>query len=310
MNFFYVFALIFLFFALAKSADIVIKCVREIGRRLGVNLFLLGVVLGMLASLPEFGVMLGSIGGKLPTLSLGNLLGGIVILMGLLLGLGAVLNRSIATDGKLSHSVPFVLFIVAPFLFAFDGFISRGEGMLLVGLYILLLYIIYKQRREPETKEEYPAIGSGVIKYYAGGLLGMAAVVLFSEYIIKIFQKLFDAYAISPFITGLIVVAIGTNLPEIMITLRAWKSHAKELSLSNIMGSAMANIALIGIGSSIMPIAVPIDISWLLLGLCIGLLATLFVLFYRSGRALTRGEGIVLLVLYALFVVANAWWNL
>jgi len=102
-----------------------------------------------------------------------------------------------------------------------------------------------------------------------------------------------------------VVFSIGTNLPEIMIIIVSWYKKIPELSLSNLMGSALANVFVLGILAVIKPIEFVADYSFFVLGAFLFVMLTIFTIFYCNNKELDRQEGVVLFGVYVLFLIVN-----
>ena len=131
-----------LFFILGKAADIVVVNVRKLGERFGVRLFFLGIILGLLTSLPELSIAINAAAYDATPLSYGNLLGGIIVLFGLIMGGSIVVNRKISTDGKTESIAPIALFLCLPLLMSLDGSIGFLEGVILIVAYFILVFFL------------------------------------------------------------------------------------------------------------------------------------------------------------------------
>ncbi|MBI2278810.1 MAG: sodium:calcium antiporter [Candidatus Brennerbacteria bacterium] len=293
-------ALIILFYLLGKSADLVVINVRRLGEALGVKIFSLGIVLGFLTSLPELAVGANSLLLNLRALSLGNLLGGIIVVFGLVLGVSVVMNRSIATNARAGSFLPVVIFIMAPLLLGADGAISRIDGAAIIIGYGLVLW--YLLARGPHEKFERHDTIRGIAGKTLFILIGIAAVLVLSHYIIQATLLLTRGLNISPFVIGLVLFSIGTNLPEIIVAIRSWRRNVEELSLSNLVGSAIANPAIVGIFALIKPFTAEVGPPYYLLLIFTLILLAVLNRFYETERRLTRLEGVALIVFYVLFV--------
>lgn len=297
-------ALIVLFYLLGKSADLVIVNVRRLGEALGVKIFALGIGLGFLTSLPELSVGVNSLLLDIRALSLGNLLGGILVIFGLVLGVSAILNRNIETGAKAGSFLPIVIFIMAPLLLGLDGTLSRIDGAAIIIGYALVLW--YLLARGPREKFERHDSIRGIAGKTLFILIGVAAVLVLSHFIIQVTLLLTKGLGISPFTIGIVLFAIGTNLPEIIVAIRSWRRNVEELSLSNLIGSAIANPAIVGIFAVIKPMTAEVGSSYYLLLIFTLVLLAVLNRFYETDKKLTRAEGIVLVVFYGLFIALEA----
>lgn len=299
-------ALIILFYLLGKSADLVILNVRRLGEALGVKIFALGIGLGFLTSLPELAVGVNSFLLDIRALSLGNLLGGILVIFGLILGVSAILNRTIQTNARAGSFLPIIIFIMAPLLLGLDGSLSRIDGAALAVGYALVLW--YLLARGPREKFERHDTVRGISEKTFFILLGVGAVLVISHFIIQATLLLMKGMNVSPFVIGIVLFAIGTNLPEIIVAFRSWRRNVEELSLSNLIGSAIANPAIVGLFALAKPFTVEVSSSYYLLLVFTLILLAVLNRFYETERKLTRLEGIALVGFYALFIAFEASW--
>ena len=137
-------------------------------------------------------------------------------------------------------------------------------------------------------------------------IFGLTLILLLSNIIIRLTQVLLSQWTISPFIVGLLLFSLGTNLPEIIVTFRSWRQQIKDLSLSNLLGSGMANPLILGILAFSRPLTITADFSFYLLLFFVLAIFALILVFYRTGRRLTQNEGVVLVVAYILFITSQA----
>ena len=297
-------AIVALFYLLGKSADVVVINVKKIADKLGIRVFFLGLILGFLTSLPELLVGINSMIGNVSEISVGNLFGGIVVIFGLILGASAVVNRKIKTDGHPLHILPMLAFILFTIFLGADGIFTQFEGFVCVIAYFVLIFVLYNGRKKDVKRNIYIPRKELVKNFFlmAGGII---LVILFSNLIIKLTLFVLKEVSVSPFVIGLIFFSLGTNLPEIVVAIRSWKRHIQELSISNLMGSAIANGLIVGILSSIKPIFVEINFSYVNTAIFISIIFGLFLYFYKTNKALTRNEGFVFLCLYALFIITQ-----
>lgn len=136
--------LLSLFIALGWAANFTVKNIKYLGAVLKVRLFAFGILLGLIISLPELSVGINATIDRATALSVGNLLGGVIVMLGLILGVSLLLNKKIATDGRLASLIPTVLVIFSPILFGVDGKYGLLDGLAMIGLYVGLIFYLKK----------------------------------------------------------------------------------------------------------------------------------------------------------------------
>ncbi|MEK7619409.1 MAG: hypothetical protein AAB416_04235, partial [Patescibacteria group bacterium] len=145
-----------LFFLLGKTADQVVDAVGRFCTLARVKVFFVGIILGLVTSLPEFSIALNSLVNNVPEVSLGNLMGSLMVVLGLVFGVSIILNRSIKTDGKSHRIVPLLGYLFLPIVFALDGTISRLDSALLILWYVWILYYLYSTHQAGRERKARP----------------------------------------------------------------------------------------------------------------------------------------------------------
>jgi cation:H+ antiporter len=103
-------------------------------------------------------------------------------------------------------------------------------------------------------------------------------------------------------LVAMTAVAIGTSLPEIAVSVTAVRRGSSELTVGNVLGSNVFNtFAVVGVPSLLVSVPVPSNVGEF--ALPVMLLATLLYYFITQDRAITRWEGLMLLVVYAAFLL-------
>ncbi|MEK7619410.1 MAG: hypothetical protein AAB416_04240, partial [Patescibacteria group bacterium] len=166
------------------------------------------------------------------------------------------------------------------------------------------LYSTHQAGRERKARPTTMSQKEFLFELFVMGL-GMVSLLLLSNLIVQISEILLVHFNISGFFAGLVVFAIGTNLPEITVMLRSWKRNMKELSMSHLMGSVIVDPLLIGIFGFISPFVVARSLGFVHLMLFALLLLVSFYLFYRSGKRFSRTEGFLLVTIYLLFLIGE-----
>lgn len=310
------------FFLIGKSVDILIKALANLGKQLKWSEFVVGfIILGLATSTPELFVALNAGREGLPQLSLGNLLGGIVVLFTLLVGLNTLFQGVIATDHKFSltnifrflpKSLPFGrprffvkdLFLMAgviifPLFLLLDGYMSRIDGLILIVVYLLfIIHAIYDRRMQGWEPPVEVASWRRIIFW---SVLGLSGLFVFSWLIVKQALILLAVWQIPALILGLLLLAIGTNLPELTLTIKARRQHG-EVVIGDILGSAMANILVLGILALIYPFQLFAIQPALIVSASLIAATVILIVFLHTKKRLERWEGGVLVILYFLYL--------
>ncbi|MFA5020539.1 MAG: hypothetical protein WC517_00525 [Patescibacteria group bacterium] len=300
-------SLFFLFAVLGLAADSVVKNIKHIASVFKIRLIFFGILLGLITTLPELAVGINAAISGAPALSVGNLLSGVIVIFGLVLGVSLFLNRQISTDSKWSVLIPEAAVILSPILLGLDGKYGLLDGLIMIGAYLGLVFYLYQSHLVAGSAHLEKADKKGLARAIFVSVAGIIFILLASHWIISITLDLLSYVAVSRLAIGSLVFAIGTNLPEITIALTSWRKKASELSLSHLVSSAFTNILVLGIVAVINPIFFGFDLPFGLLAAFLGLIVVLFLIFHQSDGKMDRREGLVLLSVYALFLIANLW---
>ncbi len=298
-------SLIILFLVLSKSADLIVLNLKKIGKKLGIKIFFLGIMLGIITSLPEMAIGINSLIKDVSDISFGHLMGGNIVLLGLILSISIILNRKIETNESSKPFLFTLIYLFLPLIFGLSGKLNIISGLILIIGYFLLMNYLYKDNKKREWIKINIISTDKTSKNIFYIMLGLLGVMISSELIVRTTLFILEDYNISPFIVGLLFYSIGTNLPELTIALRSFKRKVEDLSFSNLIGATMAHILILGIFSFIKPINIAINTSYYYLTIFTLIFFIVLYIFYRSDRLLSRKEGYTLLVMYLLFVAGH-----
>lgn len=290
---------------ISKSASYVIYVVHKIGRRFRVSDFTLGFfILGLVTSTPELFVGINAIFKGVPELSMGNLIGGIIVLLSLVIGATAVLSGKVSfKDGFSKKELLFTGFLlITPFFLAIDGFVSRFDGLMLLAFYAVFFIILNKKEsfikrfKDELIKEPFDAT-----KLMIKAGLGVLGLLLFSKIIVEIAIIIANQLSIPPMVVGLLLLSLGTNMPEFTLGILSKRNHT-DVAIGDYLGSAAANIPLLGLVAVLSPFSLPNGKHVFMLLLLV-ITVVFFYLFARSRKEINRKEGAILLGIYGLFLV-------
>jgi len=304
---FLVILIILSFVILAYGADMLVANIKILTSKYRLNIFLLGIILGFFTSTPELILGLTAVHHEAASLSLGNLLGGIIVLFGLILGLAIIVHRTIKTDGQITTIAPSILILLLPLILGLKGSLNRWDGLIMIISYIAV--VLYNSRTEPSVKLARPLKPPRLARrYLLLSLLGFSLIIGASQVIISALTELLERWQWPPLVAGVLLLAIGTNLPEIVVTIKSLVKQASDLSISNLIGSAMSNVVIAGILLQFGSFSTRPFIAFAVVASAICLLSICLLLFYKTQKQFSRWEGAILLFIYLLFLIAELKW--
>lgn len=270
-------------------------------------------VLGILTSISEISVAVNASIEGVPQISAGNLIGGSMVIFLLIIPLLATLGNGIKIGTILStrNMVLVLAYILLPSLLILDHAVSRKEGLLMIIMYVALLYGMEKCKpAEQAAGDAMQEVKSHLLRRRKATALdivkiSIAALVIFAAGKILVDEALFFSRSLSvpPSLIGLVLLSIGTNVPELTVALRCIIRKKTDIAFGDYLGSAAANTLIMGFLPLLNgPFRVERSefIATFIL-LCAGL--ALFFVFSRSRHDLSRKEGGVLLGIYGAFMV-------
>jgi len=293
--------------ALIWGADFIIKESERIALHFNISEFIIGATLIALGtSLPEMAASISaSIKGQ-SDMAVANVLGSNIMNISLVLGLVFLIASKITPGRDLFFKdSAWLLFPVIIFpLMILDGHLSRIDGFLLfamMGAYIMFLIQSNKSEQVLELNEELKKEKFNWFKTVALLLAGFLLVVVGADFTIESAANIARSFGISEWIIGLLLIAFGTSLPELVVSIKAAKEGKADMSIGNIIGSNMANTSVV-LGSAAMtrPLAIDLTSSSFDIFLMIGV--TLMLVFVTANKLYAKASGVMLLIVLAIFL--------
>jgi cation:H+ antiporter len=296
--------------ALIWGADLLIAQSEAIARYFGLSDFFIGATLIALGtSLPEMAASVTASLDAHPAISLANIIGSNILNITLVLGTVFLIAKNITPHRDFfARDSSWALFPIFIFiLMIMDGVVSRFDGILLIalmGAYLLFLIRNGQEILSEEAEAESSDQSDNVLNWvHAGGLLlaGFATVITGANYLIESAGTLARTFGVSEWIIGVVMIAMGTSMPELVVSIVAARRGKADMAIGNIIGSNMANIS-VALGAAALarpltldPMAYVFDISTLLI-------ATLMLVFLSANKLYTQAAGISLLIVLAVFL--------
>lgn len=295
------------FLLIWQGSGMIIQSVHAFSRKLKFSPFAVSfILLGLLTSVPEFSVGLQSVSERNPEIFIGNLIGGITVLFLFIIPLLAIFGKGISLKHELDVKTLAATLgvILAPSALILDGYVSNIEGFVMICLYITLLLII-ERKHGIFDKENAKLLSTKVYspKDFLKLIFGIGLVFVSSTLIVE--KTLFFAELINipAFYISLIVISLGTNLPEISIAIRAVISGKRDIAMGDYMGSAAANTLFFGVFTILSHGEVLTVGNYLTTFMFISTALFLFFVFSATKKYISQLDGLMLLTVYFIFLV-------
>ena len=317
MDFISLLALIASLAGLGWAADLFVVSASRIGETLRLPKMVVGILLvGFATTAPELAVSVQSAYLGHPEIALGNALGSVLADDGLAMALAAIFSVGpIVIEPRILKSAGLFLISidVLAYVLAWNGHISRIEGAVLLiilgGYYWWVLWSESRRRtgslavlgRPKAEDEEFCRHPLGRCFLLFG--LGLAGVIVASRLIIWAATRFAVSLGISEAVIGLTMIAFGTSLPEMGACIAAARRGEGQIAVGNILGADILNILwIIGMSAAVAPITVEREIINFAFPWMLGIVLTMLLLM-RIGHRLTKIKGVVLILIYAAYVV-------
>jgi len=296
-------------FVIVKSADYVIAAVIRYSRKTGISDYLIGfLVVAFGTTLPDIVTSINASLQGVSTLVLGDVLGSSILDMTLVLGLMAIVGRSIPGDRSLDWKTILRLFalICLPFVLALDGSVSRIDGIVLIAVFLLYVYSLFRrEERAGNIKEDVPFahIGMDMLIF----VLGMLALLLAGRWLVFSLVGISQILDLPVLLIGLFLLSAAMTLPEFVVGIRSVYRRHDVIAFGDLLGAIANNMLfVIGLAAVIRPI--PISLGHLAVPAAF-MLGTLAIgVYFITRKTITWRQGIMLVALYGLFILAEVLW--
>ncbi|MCX8200022.1 MAG: sodium:calcium antiporter [Candidatus Micrarchaeota archaeon] len=304
-------ALVSLLFLLAsllvliKSAEYAITYASRLARIFHISEFVVSFFfIAVMSCFPEATVSIVSALSGTPEFGLGTLIGSNVADLAMVFGVVALFSKNGITVKSeiLKSNFFYLVLLLVPLILGFDGNISRIDGLILIICGGMFFATLLMQRKRFSRKFNHAESNKWAISLILLAA-SIAALIMGAYYTVKFSVSFASEVGVHPFLIALTMVAVGTCMPELVFSIRAVTSNHSELALGDILGNVIIDATIL---LGIVALIHPIDFNPTLIyvtGSMMFLAGALLIYFLRSGRMLTRQEGLYLLLFYIIYLI-------
>ncbi len=289
--------------ALIYGADFIIEQSEKIAHHYKISPFVIGATLVALGtSLPEMAVsMSASLKGS-GDIAVANVIGSTIFNIALVLGTVFIISKKITPDRDLfAKDSAWALFPILVFiLMGIDGELNVIDGVLfliLMAAYLTFLIGSNQVEEVEEEKKEKFAWGKSAALLLVGFIFTIGG----ADFAIESAGNIARDFGISEWIIGLFLVAFGTSLPELTISIKAALNNNADLAIGNIIGSNVANFTMV-LGLSSIVNTLNVDLSANFFDITAAFILSLMLVFITANKLYNKSAGIVLLVVLGLVI--------
>ena len=296
------------FILLIKGADFFVEGSSSVAKMLRVPSLIIGMtIVAMGTSFPDCSVSINASLAGSNALAISNAVGSNIFNLMVVCGVCTLFCPLAVDKGTLKKEFPFSI-IVALILLGLGSYgmvLGHIDGIIMSVIFAGFLYwmVISAKKARAESQdneEEYEIMPVWKCIFYIIG--GIVAIIAGGDVVVDSATKIAGQFGMSENLIGLTVVAFGTSLPELVTSVVAAKKNEVDMALGNVIGSNIFNILLVlGVAAAISPIAFIMEN---IIDIVVLVVMSLIVwVFAWSKQKLVRGEGIVMLLMYAAYVV-------
>ena len=294
--------IIFLYF----GSEALVDGGKNMALRLGITPFVIGLtVLAFGTSAPE--AVTSIVSRNDPGIIIGNVVGSNIVNIAVCIGLAAMIFpiASKFEDNKIEF-ITMVLASIVVLIMAFGG-IGTIEGIILLAMLLIFIFIVYKTKvNSPEAQAEAAEMGEADMPMWRCILYILVGLVLLyfgADMFVDASKEIAEMMGVSELVIGLFLVAIGTSLPELCVSIMAAFRHENDIAVSNIIGSNIFNaFFVLGIGAVISDIPVFDSLFTLHIPVMILLSVLMMAFIWKFGKV-NRFTGAILVAVYVAYAV-------
>lgn len=250
---------------------------------------------------PELSVAITAAMAGIPQIAFGDVLGANIVNVTIVLSSALLISAMRCPRGTIRRDFPFALLTpVVTGALAYDGVLSRGDGMFLMAVFFSWLAMtVQEARRQRSATVQVESVRRG---WHLGIFLIVGLLVLFvaGRLIVSSARGIAHAFGIGEFVVGAILVALGTTVPELATTVVSKLRGYDEVGLGTVLGSNIFNACfIVGVAALIHPV----EVGWNETSIALGFgLAVLLGAYPGRAGVIGRGRAVLLLSLYAAYL--------
>lgn len=295
--------------ALIYGANHVIVESERIALHFNISSFVIGATLVAVGtSLPEMAASIAASSAGKPEMAVANVIGSVIFNICLVLGIVFLLFKNISPKRDLFKNdsawsiFPVVIFLIM----AYDGEIGAFEGVLFLALMGGYLLFLSKNSKDIEgevsselTKEKF-VWGRTLVLL----MLGFGLIIAGAAYTIESASMIARNIGVTEWVISLILIALGTSLPELVVSITAAKKGNTDMVIGNIIGSNVANFAVV-LGSAAIVSPLLVDFEKYGFDIFCAVVASFMLVFITANKLYNRSAGIALLIILALMLYSS-----
>lgn len=290
--------------ALIYGADFIIKDSERIALHFNIPHFVIGATLiGLGTSLPEMAASMMASADNKSEMAIANVIGSVTFNITLVLGLVFLIAKNMTPKRDLFR-LDSAWIIMPPLMFILmthDGMITRFDGLLFLLMMAAYLFFLFSESSDEfDIDEDLEKEKFNWTKSFVMLGIGFVLTIVGANYVVESGSNIARMFEVSEWIIGLFLIALGTSLPELVVSLVAIKKGNADMSVGNIIGSNVANFSMVlGGASMINPLSMAGAASF---DIYIMIAASIALFLVLANKLYNKAGAIFLLMILALFI--------
>ena len=301
------------FALLIKGADIFVDGASSTAQNFKVPKMLIGLtIVAFGTSSPEFAVSMQALASGSSDMVLGNVIGSCILNILLIIGIAALIKPIKIKENTVKKELPIALLIstlLAVIMLdnklgnGIKNQVTRSEAIIILLFFSVFIYYLVALAKRDKSDDTLEKPKFGLIKSLLFVGLGLAGIIIGSDFVVKNASAIASALGLSDRIIGLTIVAFGTSLPELVTTIVSSNKDEQDILVGNIIGSNIFNICVVlGIPVAIFGTITPRSYSLIDLIMLVGSALLLFIVS-KTKKHITRFEGFLMLVAFIVYYI-------
>ncbi len=299
-------------FAVVQGAAFATKYSEKVAESFHLSRYVVGfVVVSFISILPEALIAINSALQGEPSLGVGTIFGSnvadLTIIFAILVFIAG--RRGVRVEkGLMKKLAIYPLFLTIPLLLGVNGHYSREEGVVLVIVGIIFYYSVF--RRSVGVSSRDPSLAAKRARNIVLLILSMALLLVASHFTAKSAVELAHFLNVKPVLIGVLIISLGTTIPELFFSIRAIRHKKDSLAVGDILGSVLADATIVvGLVAIISPFSFPQIIAYIAGGFMVASSIILINTMHTRLRV-DRKEAFLLVLIYFIYIacelIANA----
>jgi len=298
--------------ALIRFSDVFVDAVVSIAERYKMPKMVISLTLAAFCTCaPELAISFNSIMSGNVELTLANVIGSLVVNILLIVGIAAIVKPIKVREKTIKKELPLLLIITLAFVFLIcdtifvkdaSNILNRADGIMLIIWFIaFMFYVVNLARKNIDLTINKPKYSKK--EAIISTIVCIIGIIISSDLVVESAVLIANYLKISQKIIAMTIIVIGTSLPELTITTISAKKGEFDMAIGNIIGTNIFNICIVlGLPVAIFGSITSIQFNYIDF-LVVLLAATMFAIFGRSNKELSRREGILMVITFVVYYI-------